>query len=67
MGEANEEVKRLKGQRKVLSDLLEMSLVVLSDLRITTDDTETRGRLSDLISWSEQAIKDTRTEEALLR
>lgn len=58
----SDEVTRLRGQRAVLVDLLEKSCVVLHDLKLTTDDTETRGQLSDLINWSEQAIKDVRVE-----
>lgn len=60
------ELTRLRGQRLVLADLLEKSVVVLQDLKETTDDAETRGELSDLIHWSTQAVKGVRTEQMLV-
>ena len=62
MATQSDELTRLRGQRVVLADLLEQACVVLHGLKLTTDDAETRGALSDLLNWSEQAIKDVRVE-----
>ena len=62
MATQSDELTRLRGQRAVLVDLLEKACVVLHDLKLTTDDAQTRANLSDLLSWSEQATKDVRIE-----
>lgn len=51
-----QEVQRLRGERKVLADLLERSIDVLADVRTDTDDTETYRMLTELINHSRAAL-----------